>query len=344
MSSTNVYNGLKVLAWAHFSAFSVQLDLLMQAFEREGARVYRTSYKSSKLGKTLDMLWNGLRVMPRSDVIVLQGHSNYNIFQTAIGIFYARIFRKPSVLLFYGGKLAEEYPRWPWIYNWVFRNTTCIVAASGYIGGLIEGWGFPVTIVPHIIKDAVWPYRQRDELRPRLLYLRSMDADDYNPMLAIRTLKRLLPEFPDLTMTMIGKGTGRAELEEVVERENLPVTFMQNVEHDDLIKVIAEHDIFINTPNFDNQPVCLIEAMTSGMPIVTTNVGGIPWMFEDGEVGYLVDRDDDAAMADRVRELLRTPGLGARMSARGPEVGRKWLWESLKPQYAEILRDVLPAR
>ena len=68
---------------------------------------------------------------------------------------------------------------------------------------------------------------------------------------------------------------------EYAAEEKLPVKFTGKLEKNEWIKISADAGIFINTSNIDNTPVSLMEAMALGLPVVSTNVGGIPYLIED---------------------------------------------------------------
>ncbi|MCK5815852.1 MAG: glycosyltransferase, partial [Flavobacteriaceae bacterium] len=69
-------------------------------------------------------------------------------------------------------------------------------------------------------------------------------------------------------------------------------------------KVSEDYDIFINTTNVDNTPVSVMEAMAMGLPVVTTNVGGIPYLLKDGEDAFLVPSNDHVAMTLKIIEII----------------------------------------
>ena len=70
---------------------------------------------------------------------------------------------------------------------------------------------------------------------------------------------------------------------------------------------LADGDIFLNTSLVDNTPVSILEAMASGMCIVSTNVGGIPYLLKAGHEALLVSPGDPEKMAEAVRQILQDP-------------------------------------
>jgi L-malate glycosyltransferase len=72
----------------------------------------------------------------------------------------------------------------------------------------------------------------------------------------------------------------------------------------ELRHIAADYDIFINTTNVDNTPMSVLEAMALGLPVVSTNVGGIPYLLEDGKEGLLTPPSDYMAMTANIQRLL----------------------------------------
>src|SRR5207302_287455 len=72
---------------------------------------------------------------------------------------------------------------------------------------------------------------------------------------------------------------------------------------------LSRGDIFLNTTNCDNTPVSEMEAMACGLPVVSTNVGGIPYLVEDGESALLTPPADAEAMSNAVVRLMHEPIL-----------------------------------
>ncbi|MGH9802004.1 MAG: glycosyltransferase family 4 protein, partial [Blastocatellia bacterium] len=100
-------------------------------------------------------------------------------------------------------------------------------------------------------------------------------------------------------------------------------------------------DIFLNTTNVDNAPVSVIEAMACGLPVVSTNVGGLPYLLEDGEDALLVPPDDAEAMAAAVRRLLIEPGLAERLSRNARRKAESFDWSNVLPMWRDLLGQIV---
>jgi len=102
-------------------------------------------------------------------------------------------------------------------------------------------------------------------------------------------------------------------------------------------------DLFLNTTNVDNTPVSVQEAMACGLCVVSTSVGGVPYLVGDAVEGLLVGPDDAQAMADAVRRLLNDPALAARLSMAARRRVETMDWPVVVDAWEDLLYSVSPA-
>jgi glycosyltransferase involved in cell wall biosynthesis len=99
-------------------------------------------------------------------------------------------------------------------------------------------------------------------------------------------------------------------------------------------------DIFVNTANIDNTPTSVLEAMACGLCVVSTNVGGIPYLLDDQSDALIVPPDDAPAMAAAVRRILTEPGLAARLSSNARRKVEQFDWSRILPQWEGLLAEL----
>jgi glycosyltransferase involved in cell wall biosynthesis len=203
----------------------------------------------------------------------------------------------------------------------------------------MESHGLRATVIPNVIDIEAYPYHQRSELRPHLLWMRTFHPI-YNPEMAVRVLARLQRVIPEATLVMAGQEKGQQAAVQRLACElgvGDTIRFPGFLGMDDKFRAGTAADIFLNTNRVDNMPVSVIEACAMGLPVVATSVGGVPDLLTDGETGLLVPDDDDAMMAARVIELLRNPVLASRLSANGRQLAERSSWNSVKGQWEQLL-------
>jgi phenylacetate-CoA ligase len=115
---------------------------------------------------------------------------------------------------------------------------------------------------------------------------------------------------------IIGDGPQREGLEWLVESERtLGVTFTGQVSHDEVASQFAKSDIYLNSSTLDGLPLSLLEALSAGLPVVSTKVGEIPAIIQERVNGLLVENADPIVLADRIIELVEKPALVEKLSA-----------------------------
>jgi glycosyltransferase involved in cell wall biosynthesis len=158
--------------------------------------------------------------------------------------------------------------------------------------------------------------------------------------MAIDVLAKLKTDFLDAELCMVGqeKEVKIIELNQYAVSLQVNVTFTGKLSKAEWIELSKNFDIFINTTHFDNTPVSLIEALALGLPVVSTNVGGIPYLVKDRETALLVNDSDSKAMANAIIELIKNPELAQKIAANGRKLAEQFDWNNVKNQWKEILK------
>jgi glycosyltransferase involved in cell wall biosynthesis len=159
-------------------------------------------------------------------------------------------------------------------------------------------------------------------------------------------LSLLAGEFPDIHLTMIGpdKGDGSAQAAWRTARElkiEDRVNFKGAVPKPEVPEWLNRGDIFLNTTNVDNMPVSMLEAMACGLCVVSTNVGGIPYLVNHQQDALLVPPDDAEPMASAVKRILTEPELAVSLSKHGRLKTEQLDWAVVIKRWERVLSDVL---
>src|SRR5690606_2312187 len=204
----------------------------------------------------------------------------------------------------------------------LFKAAAINVSPSSYLKKAFEKEGFKVECISNSINISDYPYRTRSSLSPKLLYVRAFQKL-YNPVLAVQILKEILVRYPEATLCMVGPDKdGSLEL---VRREVSSlglagrVTLHGKLSKKEWVALSDEYDFFINTTNYDNMPVSVMEAMALGMVVISTNVGGVPALINHEENGILVEPNQTRGFVDWIYRLIEDPGLANQISAAARE-------------------------
>jgi glycosyltransferase involved in cell wall biosynthesis len=143
-----------------------------------------------------------------------------------------------------------------------------------------------------------------------------------NHRMLLKAAKQLKAEGSGLKVKfiVIGDGELRRELEEFAEGLGISDIVEFRGWMKDLNEIYSELDIVVLTSLNEGTPVSIIEAMAAGRPVVSTNVGGVPDIMEDGKSGYLVKSGDDKAFADKIMDLTADGEKRKNFGSRGREL------------------------
>ena len=128
------------------------------------------------------------------------------------------------------------------------------------------------------------------------------------------------------------------KIKEIVSNLKLNVIFTGKLSKKNWIDLSETYDVFINTTHFDNTPVSVIEAMALGLPIVSTNVGGITYLLTDQETALLVEDNDVAGMVIAIKEILNNQQLKEKMVTNALNLVQDFDWEKVKLKWNDILK------
>jgi glycosyltransferase involved in cell wall biosynthesis len=148
----------------------------------------------------------------------------------------------------------------------------------------------------------------------------------------INAFKLVHTRFPDSILGIAGDGSERNYLEKLVSCLNLSscVRFYGSVDHATMHELYDHYDILVNASHRDNQPLAIIEAFASGLPVVSTGSGGIPYMLEDGITGLLVEVGDCEALAKKVIEIVENRQLSLSLARNARAKSHEYSWQHVK--------------
>jgi glycosyltransferase involved in cell wall biosynthesis len=321
---------------------SVCEDLSIQ-LENDGWPVLKTSTQLGKIRRITDMVWTVIRNRRRFDVAHVEVYSGPAFVWAEAVCWTLRRLGKPFVLTLHGGNLPDFAKSWPRRVRRVLDSATFVTTPSNYLFDHMRPYCDKLQILPNAVDIRHYPFRHRTTPKPKLVWLRSFSRI-YNPSLAPKVIAGLMKEFPDAELLMIGPDKFDGSFEEtqtVISQLGLEgrVRMVGRVEKHEVPGWLNQGDIFINTTNFDNTPVSLLEAMACGMCVVSTNVGGIPYLVKNNTNAILVEPDDADEMAMAVQRCLMDQVLASSLSQCARETVEAYDWPVILPKWRSILAD-----
>jgi len=318
---------------------------LADRLEARGWHVTRTSTRVNRLARLLDMLRTAWARRNTYELAVVDVFSGAAFVWAESVCFELRRLRKPYVITLHGGNLPEFAKRWPRRTKRLLESAVLVTAPSDYMRERMRDYRADIVLLRNAIDAGAYRFAVRATPRPRLVWIRAFHAI-YNPTLAVDVLARVSQRFPETTLTMIGPDHGDGSLPAVEARarelrvhDRLEV--LGRVPKSEIAGHLAGADVFINTTNIDNTPISVLEAMAAGLCVVSTSVGGIPFLLSDERNALLVPPRDPAAMSAAVERMLAEAGLAARVSRAAHELAVECDWTRVLNQWDDTLRQVV---
>jgi L-malate glycosyltransferase len=286
--------------------------------------------------------WNLLRDVRKYDVIHIFSASYLSfLIAPTPAILASKLYGKKIVLNYHSGEAEDHLRRWPRSTRWMLKLVDAIAVPSEYLVRVFAEFGYKATAIFNIIELDKFAYRERTPLRPVFLSNRNLEAH-YGVDSVLRAFALIKEKVPDATLTVVGDGSQRQALQALKTELNLSdASFTGRVEHGDIYRHYSTSDIFLNASKIDNQPLSILEAFASGLPVVTTDAGGIPDIVTDGETGFVVPVGDHQTLAARAIELLTDHNRATTMARQARAECMKYTWEVVCDQWLKLYRSVV---
>lgn len=314
---------------------------LAERLESRSFAILRSSSQRSRLGRLLARLGVIVACRNRYDVAHVDVYSGRAFAWAEASCVALRAVGKPYFLTLHGGGLPAFARNRSERVRRLLRSAATVTAPSRYMLEQMRPYCERLVLVPNPLDIPSYEYRLRDRPKARLVWLRAFHQT-YNPTLAVRAAAILKAQGAAPRVTMYGPDSGDGSLEQcrrLTHDSDVAdcVEFAGPLTRREVPLRLNESDIFINTTNVDNTPVSVMEAMACGLCVVSTSVGGIPYLLSHEEDALLVPPDDPPAMAAAVRRLLTESSLAERVSRNAREKTRAFDWSVVLPAWEDLL-------
>jgi len=280
-----------------------------------------------------------LRELRRADVVHAFSASYTSFLLAPLpAVIVARLLGKPVVLNYHSGEAPDHLHRSA-AARFVMRHVVdANVVPSMFLRDVLLSFDIDAEVVHNTIDLRQFAYRSRNPLRPRLLCTRNFEPL-YNMSCVLRAFARIQAQHPDATLTLVGSGSQDAALRveaSALELDN--VTFAGRVPPSEIQRYYADADVYIQAPSIDNMPLSILEAFATGMPVVSTDVGGVPSILRHGIDGLLVADNDDAALAAQVLRLLADPSFARGLAGSAHRTLAAYEWPIVREGWLRAYR------
>jgi glycosyltransferase involved in cell wall biosynthesis len=248
----------------------------------------------------------------------------------------ARLFGKRVVLHYHSGEALDHLANWGALVHPWLKLADEIVVPSAYLRDVFAKFGYRARVIPNVVDLTVFDYRERRPLRPRLLSTRNLEKY-YRVDVIIEAFARFQVINPEATLTIAGYGSEEPRLRAMAAQLTRGgVRFLGKVTPEWMPKLYADSDIYLNASEVDNQPVSILEAFASGLPVISTPTGDIPSMVRHLETGLIVPPEAPGEMARAIAETLDRPERALQMAEQAHTELAKYTWKSVRDQWNAV--------
>jgi glycosyltransferase involved in cell wall biosynthesis len=251
-----------------------------------------------------------------------------------------KLFGKKLLLNYHSGEAEDHLQRWRRSAIPTIHLADVLIVPSSYLVRVFAKFGLPARPIFNLIETERFAFRERPILLPVFLSNRNFERH-YRVDLVLRAFAIIQDRIPDARLIVAGDGPERLSLERLARDLKLNNTeFAGRVGHERVSQLYDSADIFLNGSEIDNQPLSLLEAFACGLPVVTTDAGGIPDMVAADKTALVVASGDYTQLAASALRLLDDSTLAQRIIEQAREECRKYRWEAVRDQWLNLYCDL----
>jgi len=230
----------------------------------------------------------------------------------------------------------------------VCREAEVVMPVSEHLGRAMRALGFTAKRwekVNNVVDDFFFEdsavSRQLSDPK-RLLHISCVDEAHKNIKGILRAVKTLSESRRDLRLVLVGISTDHQDVRAYADSLQFPegmVKWAGEITPREVSQAFDEADIFVLNSNYENAPVVIAESVVKGVPVVSTNVGGIPEMVDE-KSGILIAPNDDRQLVEALTKMLDHYGDYKRQEIQ--KNGRQYSYAAVGAQLKAIYYSCVP--
>jgi L-malate glycosyltransferase len=264
----------------------------------------------------------------------------------APAIWIGRLRGKAVLVNYRGGEAASFLDHSFFTVKMSLRRAQVLAVPSQFLHQIFAGYGFAVRIVPNIIDlDRFTPASPAvDKIDPHIVVARNLEPI-YDNATALRAFALVKREIPGARLTIAGSGPDLPMLNRLAQELGISnaVTFSGRLDNERMALLYRSARIVLNPSLADNMPNSILEALACGVPVISTSVGGVPFLVTHEKTALLVPVQDPQAILRVLNDSL----LAQRLTVAGLSLAQEFSWpkvrESLFAAYHSAQETATPA-
>lgn len=279
-------------------------ETLSKSLSLEGFNIKLSSRIENRFIRVLDIILNIL--VDKGKCVHIDVFSGSAFYLTEIALYFSKLRGKKTLITLHGGGLVEFSEANASRVSRVMRNADYIQTPSKYLQSCFSKYA--ISYLPNSIELTKFQFAGMKGRSKSILWVRAF-THIYNPDIPIRILYELRKRNVNLSLTMVGPDLGLlSECMALVKELNLEdsVSFIGSVANDELYQYYQTHTIFLNTTSYESFGMAIVEAAACGIPVISNNVGEIPYIWEDKKNIMLVNNNCIKSFCSHIEYLINS--------------------------------------
>jgi L-malate glycosyltransferase len=294
-----------------------------------------------RLAPYLIRLW---RAAGEAQVVHVMANSgwSWHLF-AAPAVWIARLRSAPVLVNYRGGGAEAFFAR---SYRWVaptLRQAAAVVVPSAFLQQIFAQRGIGASIIPNIVDLVRFgaPRSVAPSAPQHIVVTRNLEPI-YAIDTAIKAFALVRARLPEARLSIAGSGAELSRLKHLADTLGVgaAVTFCGSIDNVMIAELYRRADLMLNPSTVDNAPISILEALASGVPVVSTNVGGVPFLVKDRQTALLVAPGDAQAMASAAIELLTDRVAAGRLADAGRRAAEQFGWPVVRRGWLDVYRTL----
>lgn len=316
----------------------------MRPFLSDDFELFYASDLTNKVGRLADIIYQA--IFSSYDTVHCDVFSGQSFWVADVVRRIAMLRNKKVILNLQGGRLTEFLGE-TWLRQRTFRmwatSGAHLVSPSSFLATTVQKqWDLTVGVFPNFIDINRFPFSNRARTGRRLLWVRAF-KNIYQPEIALYALAQLHAKYEDTTLTMVGPDKGTLDsIMALAKKLGIEdrLDIKGPIPNDKLYEQYHSHDIFLNTTAYESFGMAVFEAAACGIPIVSTKVGELPYIWEDRvNIMFAIEQNGDA-FAEAIETFLKNNDLSNQLQQTARHKAEQYVWENLKPRWVQLFESI----
>lgn len=270
------------------------------------------------------------RRIREADIVHVHCCSKFGFYTALMGVNLAKKEGKRVVVTYHGGGAEKFFKTWHGLVRRTLLKADANIVLSGFLAKVFSEYNIPYCIIPNILPIGENHYKERTKINPKFISVRTL-SPLYNIECIIRAFAIVKDRIKDATLDILADGPSKDKLIALTDSLKLrDVNFLGRIPNTNIYDYLNNADIFLSTPRIDNQPMSVLEANKCGLIVISSNVGGVPYLVKDGETGLLVESDNHKKLAEKMMWAVNNSDEAIKIARAGHKALENYTWEAIK--------------